>query len=169
MAIRTTWLVSHACGHTTTHDLSSKPADKRAGLARWLSHKDCTNCWRGKRAGGETRLSKQQWITQQRAEESAAIAGWEQQRAMPDLDGWAKARDWAARSRHCILQAAYETHVESGAMAEALFDALIETPAKRITDAAWWIDNRDTDPSDIQELLEAASRDHASAGIENPY
>jgi hypothetical protein len=73
------------------------------------------------------------------------------------------------RSRHCLLRAAYEAHVESGALPEAQFDAVIETPAKRITDAAWWIDNRDTDPDDIQELLEAASRDHASNGTENPY
>jgi hypothetical protein len=54
-------------------------------------------------------------------------------------------------------------------MPEAQFDALIETPAKRITDAAWWIDNRDTNPADIQELLQAASRDHAATGTKNPY
>jgi hypothetical protein len=88
---------------------------------------------------------------------------------MPKLDGSAKARDWAARSRHCPLRAASQAHVESGSMPEAQFDALIETPAKRITDAAWWIDNRDTNPADIQELLDAASRDHASTGTENPY
>jgi hypothetical protein len=171
MAIKTTWPVAHACGHTTSHDLSSKPADKRAGLARWLSHKDCTNCWRGAQADGGSRLSKQDWITRQRAQASAATADWEQPRAMPELDGSAKGRDWAARSRHCLLQAAYQAHVESGAMPEAQFDALIETPAKRITDASWWIDNRDTNPDDIQELLAAATCDSASAGTgtENPY
>jgi hypothetical protein len=169
MAIKTSWPVAHACGHTTIHDLSSKPADKRAGLARWLSHKDCTDCWRIAQADGGSPHSKQAWITQQRAQLTAAIADWEQQRAMPDLDGSAAARDWAARSRHCLPKAAYETHVESGALLEAQFDGVIETPAKRITDAAWWIDNRDTAPSDIQELLEAASRDHASTGTENPY
>jgi hypothetical protein len=174
MAIKPTWPVSHACGHTTTHDLSSKPADKRAGLARWLSHKDCTNCWRSGEADGQTRPSKQDRITQQRAQESAAIADWEQQRAMPKLHGSAKARDWAARARHCLLRAAYEAHVESGAMQEVEFDALIETPAKRITDAAGWIDNRDTNPDDIPELLEAAKRENASTGnastgTENPY
>jgi hypothetical protein len=88
---------------------------------------------------------------------------------MPDLDGSTKARDWAARSRHCLLQAAYEALVESGAMPEAQFDAVIETPAKRITEPSWWINNRDTNPDDIQELLQAASRDHASTITENPY
>jgi len=168
MAIKTTWPVAHACRHTTSHDLSSKPADKRAGLARWLSHKDCTNCWRSAQTDGGSPLSKQEWITQRRAQQSAAIADWEQQRAMPDLDGSAKARDWAARSRHGLLRAAYQALVESGAMPEAQFDAVIETPAKRITAASWWIDNRDTDPSDIQQLLEAASRDHASTITETP-
>jgi hypothetical protein len=169
MAIRTTWPVAHACGHTTSHDLSSKPADKRAGLARWLSRKDCTNCWRSAQADAETRPSKQEWLTQQRVQQSAAIADWEQQRAMQDLDGSAKTRDWAARSRRWLLPAAYQAHVGSGAMPEAQFDAVIETPANRITDASWWIDNRNTDPDDIQELLEAASRDLASTGTENPY
>jgi hypothetical protein len=169
MAIKTTWPVAHACGHTTTHDLSSKPADKRAGLARWLSHKDCTNCWRGAQAYGEMRLSKQEWLTQQRAQECLAVADWEQQCAMPELEGSSKARHWAARSRRCLLRAAYQAHVESGSMPEAQFDAVIETPARRITDASWWIDNRDTNPDDIQELLQAANRDNVATGTENPY
>jgi hypothetical protein len=161
--------VAHACGHITTHDLSSKPAGKRTGLARWLSHKDCTNCWRSAQEDGAPRLSTQEWIAQQRAQESSAIADWEQQRAMPSLDGSDKARGWAARSRHGLLQAAYQAHVEFGAMPEAQFDALIETPARRITQASWWIDNRDTDPDDIQEILQATNHDNATTGTENPY
>jgi hypothetical protein len=143
MAIKTTWPIAQTCGHTTTHDLSSGSADKRAGPARWLSHTECTNCWRRAHARGQTRLSQQAWKSPQRAQKSAAIADWKQHRAMPELDGFDKARDWAARSRHSLLKSAYETHIASGD-ARGAFDALIETPAKRIGAAARWIDNRDT-------------------------
>lgn len=45
MAIRTHWPVEHACSHQVIHDLSGRPADKRAGFARWLAAKDCSvNC-----------------------------------------------------------------------------------------------------------------------------
>lgn len=31
MAVRTHWTVEHACSHSVDHDLSNRPADKRAG------------------------------------------------------------------------------------------------------------------------------------------
>lgn len=45
MAIRTHWTVEHACSHQVVHDLSGRPADQRAGFARWLAGRDCSvNC-----------------------------------------------------------------------------------------------------------------------------
>ncbi|NYV73271.1 hypothetical protein [Streptomyces sp. UH6] len=45
MAIRTKWTVEHACGHEIEHDLANRPADRRAGYARWLADRDCSvNC-----------------------------------------------------------------------------------------------------------------------------
>jgi hypothetical protein len=45
MAVRTHWTVTHSCTHDVVHDLSDRPADKRAGFARWLTSKDCSvNC-----------------------------------------------------------------------------------------------------------------------------
>jgi hypothetical protein len=45
MAVQKTWTVVHACGHEITHDLSDRPADRRAGFARWLTERDCSvNC-----------------------------------------------------------------------------------------------------------------------------
>jgi exonuclease VII large subunit len=44
MAVRTKWSVTHSCGHETTHDLSDRAADKRAGFARWLATRDRTDC-----------------------------------------------------------------------------------------------------------------------------
>lgn len=49
MAVRTQWTVEHACSHQMVHDLSGRPADKRAGFARWLAAKDCTDCWKAAR------------------------------------------------------------------------------------------------------------------------
>ncbi len=45
MAVRTTWSIAHSCGHEISHDLSNRPADRRAGFARWLEGRDCSvNC-----------------------------------------------------------------------------------------------------------------------------
>ncbi|MFE6365737.1 hypothetical protein ACFVP3_37855 [Streptomyces sp. NPDC057806] len=49
MAVRTHWTVEHACSHRVDHDLSNRPADKRASFARWLASKDCTDCWKAAR------------------------------------------------------------------------------------------------------------------------
>ncbi|MCX4393315.1 hypothetical protein [Streptomyces sp. NBC_01767] len=49
MAIRTAWKIVHICGHEVTHDLSNRPADRRAGFARWLEGRDCTDCWKAAR------------------------------------------------------------------------------------------------------------------------
>ncbi|MEU7719128.1 hypothetical protein [Streptomyces tibetensis] len=49
MAVRTHWTVEHTCSHSVDHDLSNRPADKRAGFARWLASKDCTDCWKAAR------------------------------------------------------------------------------------------------------------------------
>lgn len=49
MAVRTHWTVERACSHCVDHDLSNRLADKRAGFARWLASKDCTDCWKAAR------------------------------------------------------------------------------------------------------------------------
>ena len=49
MAVRTKWTTKHLCGHEVVHDLSDRPADRRAGFARWLADRDCTDCWKAAR------------------------------------------------------------------------------------------------------------------------
>ena len=45
MAVKKCWPVNHACGHISQADLSDRPADRRAGYARWLAKRDCSvNC-----------------------------------------------------------------------------------------------------------------------------
>ncbi|PSJ30419.1 hypothetical protein B7P34_02385 [Streptosporangium nondiastaticum] len=38
MAVRKTWNIDHRCGHSVDHDLSNRPADKRAGW--WIGQRD---------------------------------------------------------------------------------------------------------------------------------
>ncbi len=62
MAVRTHWTVEHACSHSVDHDLSNRPADKRAGFARWLASKDCTDCWKAARDADSE--SKEEWFSE---------------------------------------------------------------------------------------------------------
>ncbi|GAA2678118.1 hypothetical protein GCM10010400_46570 [Streptomyces aculeolatus] len=60
MAIRTHWTVEHSCTHETVHDLSDRPADRRAGFARWLAERDCPDCWKAARDADSG--SRQEWL-----------------------------------------------------------------------------------------------------------
>ncbi|MER6531634.1 hypothetical protein [Streptomyces sp. NPDC001508] len=164
MAVRTKWTVQHACGHEIQHDLSDRPADRRAGFARWLTTRDCTDCWRSTRdADAEF---KQQWLATKRAEEQQAAREWAEKFDMPPLEGPEKALDWGERSRHQLMTAAHTSLVVEGNWDEADWSEL-EEKARSIGRAGWWIDQRDADGSDLPELLDAAGED--DRGTENPF
>ncbi|MFE9686763.1 hypothetical protein [Streptomyces sp. NPDC006285] len=164
MAIRTSWAVQHQCGHEVTHDLSGRPADRRAGFARWLASKDCTGCWRATR--GADAPSKEQWLAAKRAEEQQAAAEWAAQFDMPPLEGPERALDWGERSRHQLMSAAHTALVIEGAWSETDW-ADLEEKARTVTRAGWWIDQRDAEGADLLELLDAATQ--ADRGTENPF
>jgi hypothetical protein len=164
VAIRTTWAVQHRCGHEIVHDLSDRPADRRAGLARWLAGKDCTDCW--KAARDNDTAAKQQWLAAKRAAEQQAAAEWADKFDMPPLEGPERALEWGERTRHQLVTAAYTALVVEGTLGEAGW-AELEDKARTITRAGWWIDQRDADGSDLPELLDAAT--DADLGTENPY
>ncbi|MET8577335.1 hypothetical protein [Streptomyces sp. NPDC005012] len=164
MAIRTKWTVEHACGHETEHDLSDRPADRRAGYARWLADRDCTDCW--KAARDADRPSREEWLAAKRAEEQQAAADWAQQFGMPPLEGPERAIPWGERCRHQLMTAAYTALVTEGTWDEADW-ASLEDKARPITRAGWWIDQRDADGTDLPELLDAAGAD--DRGTENPF
>jgi hypothetical protein len=45
MAVKTIWNIDFSCGHSDARDLSDRPADERAGFARWLAERPCSvNC-----------------------------------------------------------------------------------------------------------------------------
>lgn len=164
MPVKKVWSIEHACGHTTDVDLSDRPADRRAGYARWLTARDCAECWRASRE--EDSGSTAEWLANKRAEEAAETASWTEQYRMPPLDGSERAVGWAARCRHQLVTASYTALVAEGGMDEAEWQA-IEEAVRPLTRAGWWIDNRDADPADLPELLEAA--DEADQPSENPH
>jgi hypothetical protein len=94
MAVKTVWPITFACGHEEDRDLSAKRADQRAGHAKWLSERDCTDCWRGKQTAAGERVTDAEWLAQKRAEETAAIDEWEAKAGMGELTGSDKAIGW---------------------------------------------------------------------------
>jgi hypothetical protein len=164
MAVRTTWTVDHPCGHQVEHDLSGRPADRRAGFARWLAERDCSTCWSAARDSDTT--DKKAWLAARRAEEQAAATEWTTRYGMPPLDGPERAISWGERSRHQLVTAAYTALVAEGTCDEADW-AVTEAQARTLTRAGWWIDQRDAEPADLPELLQAAT--DADRSTENPY
>lgn len=84
MAVKKIWTINHACGDSTRADLSDRPADRRAGYARWLAERDCIDCWR---AQGEDTESKAEWLAKKRAAEQAEAEEWSTRYRMPPLEG----------------------------------------------------------------------------------
>ncbi|WP_180303626.1 hypothetical protein [Streptomyces sp. JV178] len=165
MAVRTRWTIEHApCGHEVVHDLSDRPADRRAGFARWLAGRECSDCW--KAARDTDTESKEQWLAAKRAEEQQAAAEWAEKFDMPPLEGPEKALEWGERSRHQLMTAAHTALVLEGTWSEADW-AKLEEKARTVNRAGWWIDQRDADGSDLVELLDAAN--DSDRATENPY
>jgi len=138
--------VRHSCGHEQEHDMSARDLSERRRFAKWLSKRQCNECWRAER----------------RKAERTQVAAWEHRINMPPLSGSPKQLDWGARVRHDLLIAARE---QWGGSDEEFSERLLE-PAKTIINAGWWIDNRDADPSDLPDLLADAV---ATEGYENPF
>ncbi|MEV0470683.1 hypothetical protein [Streptomyces prunicolor] len=162
--VPTEWTVKHPCGHEVVHDLSGRPADRRAGFARWLAERDCTDCWKAARDTDSE--SKEQWLAAKRAEEQQAAAEWAARFDMPPMEGPERALDWGERSRHQLMTAAHAALIVEGTWDETDW-AAVEEQARTVTRAGWWIDQRDTDGADLVELLDAATEQ--DLGTENPF
>ncbi|MFD9793342.1 hypothetical protein ACFWXK_20610 [Streptomyces sp. NPDC059070] len=164
MTIPTSFDVVHSCGHTLTHDLTSRSADQRAGYVRWLSSRQCTDCWRT--AHQADAASTAEWLANRRAEEQNAATAWADQFDMPPLEGPEKILAWGERTRHQLVTAAYTALVTEGTWDEADW-AAFEEQVRLVTRAGWWVDQRDAQGSDLPELLDAAhDRDRPT---ENPF
>ena len=166
MTVKTVWPVEHGCGHEQDHDLSEKRPSERAGYARWLKRKDCSDCWRADRDQANTK-EREARLAEQRATEATEVEAWERACAMPPLEGADKAVGWGGRARHELLVAAHD-HALGIGISDDDFTEQVEAPARRITSASWWIDQRDAAAEDVAELVQDAAA-VSSAGPENPY
>ncbi|MFJ9900712.1 hypothetical protein ACIQPR_46050 [Streptomyces sp. NPDC091280] len=164
MAIPLKWPVEHICGHETVHDLSHRPADRRAAFARWLAGRDCTDCWKASRDTDSA--SKAEWLAAKRAAEQQAAAEWATRFGMPPLEGPERALGWGERSRHELVTTAHTALVVEGTWDEADW-AQLEEKARTVTLAGWWIDQRNSDGADLVELLDSATEQ--DLGTENPF
>ncbi|MFE4055216.1 hypothetical protein ACFXP3_02730 [Streptomyces sp. NPDC059096] len=144
--------------------MSDRPADRRAGFARWLAGRDCTDCWKAARSADTE--SKAQWLAAKRTEERQAAAEWAQKFDMPPLEGPERLLEWGERSRHQLMKAAHTALVAEGAWDEADW-AKLEERARLIGRAGWWIDQRDAEGADLPELLHAAGE--GDRATENPF
>ncbi|MFJ7278303.1 hypothetical protein [Kitasatospora sp. NPDC098663] len=165
MPVKTEWAVTHSCGHEHTHDLSARPADRRAGYARWLASRDCTDCWRAQRDGNRDE-ERAAWIAARRAEEQEAATEWAERYGMPPLSGPASVLDWGERCRHQLVTASYQTLVTEGDLTEERWRQ-VEDLARTVDRAGWWVDQREAAPGDLPELLDAAT--DADRVVENPF
>jgi hypothetical protein len=165
MAVKTVWRVEHEFGDDEDDDLSDKRPSERAGYARWLSGKDCSRCWKKSRGGSS--MDKETWLAERRAEEMTAIRTWERRAAMCELDGSDKSIFWGARVRYDLMSAARDYHMKGGGMSDEEFADRLEVPARGVTSASWWIDQRDADPTDIEELLTDVKADPASLATQS--
>ncbi|MFF4260803.1 hypothetical protein DEJ51_30800 [Streptomyces venezuelae] len=164
MAIPTSFEIVHSCGHSNTLDLSSRSADQRAGYARWLATRQCTDCWRADHQADAA--STAEWLAAKRADEQAAAADWATQFDMPPLEGPEKILGWAEHTRHQLVTRAYTALVTEGTWDEAEW-AQLEEQVRLLTRAGWWVDQREAEGTDLPELLEAA--DDGDQPTENPF
>lgn len=169
MAVKTAWPVEHDCGHEQHHDLSGKRPSQRAGYARWLAGRDCTACWQAERDQARE-TEKAAWVAERREDEVRRAAAWEQQTAMPELGGSERAIGWARRVRHHLLAGAHD-HATSAGVSDEDFSARVEEPARKITSASWWIDQKGTAADDVAEVVADAAAHGVGVGdgSENPY
>jgi hypothetical protein len=168
MSIKTVWPVEHACGHDEEHDLAGKRPSERAGHARWLNGKECSICWRGAQ-GSDHSKDNETWLADRRAEEAVEVRTWERRAAMGEIDGSDKSVPWGARVRYQLLSATHEYLVSEGGISDDDFADRFEVPARSVSSASWWIDQRETEAADMEELLADVTMDVTSPVTQNPY
>jgi hypothetical protein len=107
-------------------------------------------------------------LAERRAVEAVFIRAWERRAPMGQLDGRDKCIPWAARVRYqpSPLPAHY---VRSGRTSTDHFTDRFEVPGRNAISASWRIDQRDTDPTDLEALLADVSSDVARTVTEDAH
>lgn len=162
MPVPTEFEIDYSCGHTETKDLSDLPAGSRRGRVKFLEEKgNCFECYKKsnkKKDAAEFKKYVKQQVKQAKIDS--------EELELPDLEGTDKQIDWATQIRIELIETARE-HLVEEKISEGEFDSKILEPARRIGSASWWINNRESEPDELEELVnDVAETDLLS---ENPY
>ena len=87
---------------------------------------------------------------------------------LPTFVGSDRQVAWAIRSRHTLIQSAYDVHVTVGKWDETDFEEQVLEPARVLDRPSWWIDNREALGVDVPELVQSSVTDPRAASTENP-
>jgi hypothetical protein len=149
MAVKAVWAVWHSCGHEEEHDLSAKRVFRRAGYARWLTGRDCSDCrWarRGMRATEERSRDQAKIQPDQLVE----ITQWPSRGSTPVLRVWKAAVDWAHRVR--LLRHGARCS-EAGRTSGAEVAQAVEASACTLRRACGWAAHPEAQAAEVGELL----------------
>ncbi|WP_024821102.1 hypothetical protein [Arthrobacter sp. 31Y] len=165
MAIATSLSIKYKCGHTQSTDLSKVPAGRRKAHAYGLGkNRVCGRCFAAGNAEG-----REAFLAERNAQTLAEAESFETDHDLPPLEGSEKQISWATRTRYEMLSTALEELTGNGAMSEEDFVTRIVEPARKILKPSWWIDNKDAEPADIEELVTTAVDEDELVETENPY
>ena len=162
MAIPTTVSIKYTCGHTQSTDLSGIPAGQRKAHAYGLGkNRVCARCF----AKNNT-AERDEFLRKRNAEELAEAEVFEETHELEPIQGSDKQLSWATRARYKLLSTGMEAPSTTG---EAFAGSILPA-ARGILQAGWWINNADTDPEDVEELVTTAEPGQsAQYATENPF
>jgi len=164
MAVPEKFQITFTCGHIETKDLSTTPAGKRKARAFGMGKNFvCATCFKAKGKAELEKQNRQQLVDAQSFEEEHAI---------PEIDGSEKQISWATRVRYEVLTEIMDSEDTDSHQRTA--NNVLEI-AKNIPKAGWWLDNC-TDKSltvaDLIELITTAVddvEDRETCQLENPF
>lgn len=165
MAIATSLSIKYKCGHTQATDLSKVPAGRRKSHAYGLGkNRDCGRCFAAGNAKG-----REAFLAERNAQTLAEAESFENDHDIPPVTGSDKQLPWGTRSRYELLSAALEELTGEDGMSIEDFEDRILKPARRVLRASWWIDNKDAEAADIDELVSTAVDADDLVETENPF
>jgi hypothetical protein len=167
MAIATSLSIKYKCGHTQATDLSAIPAGRRKSHAYGLGkNRICGRCFSKDNAEGRAAF-----LAQRNAQALAEAESFENDHEIPPLTGSEKQLSWGTRTRYELLSKAFEdlTVGDEALMTYEEFEARILAPSRNVLRASWWIDNKEAEVEDIEELVSTAVTEDDRVESENPF
>lgn len=172
----TTYSITYVCGHTVQRDLRQFDGNKRANRADWESkHWKCHDCLVA--AGQQSRSPESSQVVHDtppttsthtrpsRPVEVVTLAPgtpapganeWFQRRTLPPLNGTPRQVESAVRIRSQLLAGAWAILAATG-WEENEFLIGVETYAKQVLTAKWWIEHGSIVAHDLSDVLQRAA------------